>query len=139
MFNNKTIKQLQIEKYNGEYTWKFKNRRNKKTLNFLNGKKDGFCIYYFDNKNNSIKKKCEYNNDKLEGKYQEYYSNNHLKCEMNYVKGKKHGKYQRWFRNGKLFDESNYTNGKEDIEDNIEYNIEDIINDNMLNDLFDLI
>jgi antitoxin component YwqK of YwqJK toxin-antitoxin module len=71
------------------------------TVNYVNGKKNGVCTRYFttDGKTNgTLSSLCYYVNDKLEGKYIDYYSNNIIHIECYYVNNKKHGEYKEYYK-----------------------------------------
>ncbi len=71
------------------------------TVNYVNGKKNGECIRYFTSNgitNGDISSLCYYVNDKLEGKYIDYYSNNEIHIVCYYVNNKKHGEYKEYHK-----------------------------------------
>jgi hypothetical protein len=91
--------------------------KNEEIITFFNSKRNG--IYYefykfilkIDIKNEQynkqeisshtlLKNKYYYVNDKIEGKYENYYNNGNKKNECNYISGKKEGIYKEWDYNG---------------------------------------
>jgi len=66
-------------------------------------------------KNISSKDSLKYNqyqNEKKQGIWREYYENGKLKSESNFVKGKKEGLCKEWWKTGNLWTEGMYKNDK---------------------------
>ena len=114
-----------------------KNKELIKKINFINGKKNGLFLSFF-NKNDKNKKKilCYYKDDILDGEYYEFYYNQNIKIKCNYINdklndkfiknfllnklhiecnykdNKKEGIYKEYFKNGDIYIECNYNNDK---------------------------
>lgn len=101
-------------------TWLFFNEKGEliQEINYLNGKKNGYFIKYYEGKEKAIKEKYLYINDKIEGKSYIFYENGNIKRIENYKNGKIDGycidfnkenipeKIEN-YKNGKLIEEKN--------------------------------
>ncbi|MGI5846069.1 MAG: toxin-antitoxin system YwqK family antitoxin, partial [Alphaproteobacteria bacterium] len=70
--------------------------------------KNGLCFYF--TADGKLYKIANFLNNKLHGKYTEYYPNGKIKKEINYENNKKNGKYTEYYPNGKIKKETNFTN-----------------------------
>lgn len=82
-----------------------------KTMDFNNGRANGYEVEYFTT-NNTIYKKNLYKNGRLNGLSTHYHANGNIKGEYNYKDGVLNGLTKRYYSNGQLDDTGNYSNGK---------------------------
>jgi antitoxin component YwqK of YwqJK toxin-antitoxin module len=109
---SKTLAELKKEKYTGEYIWTFSNGKKRKQYNFIDGKKHGICIDYYNNNKNTINKKIEYQYDKYHGKYEIYNKKTGYIMQLtNYFNNVPDGEFKLWHDNGKLKEERIYQHG----------------------------
>lgn len=77
---------------------------------YVNVKKEGEWVYYFQN--GDLERKCTYKDDMLEGLYQSWQVNETLMTECMFVKDKKEGLCRRWDAKGNETREY-YENGEQ--------------------------
>jgi len=120
---------------NGEYKeWYSEGIQLKSQYNYINGKIEGKCIYWYSNgklkaiyyfidgmkngrmkewwKNGNLKFDIIYANDKYHGEYKVYFRNGQIKKQINYINGIPEGKGTEWYKNGNIrceYEWSNYT------------------------------
>lgn len=76
---------------------------------YKNGKKDG---EHFESMYSEGYFTCTYKNDKLEGKYNEFFASKTEKVEGQFINGKKEGKWQIFTPSGELIQKLDYKNDK---------------------------
>lgn len=109
---SKTLAELKKEKYTGEYIWTFSNGKKRRQYNFIDGKRHGICIDYYNNNKNTIHKKIEYQYDKYHGKYEIYNKKTGNIIQLtNYFNNVRDGEFKLWYDNGKLKEERIYKHG----------------------------
>ncbi|MCH7411201.1 hypothetical protein MM239_17525 [Belliella sp. DSM 111904] len=80
--------------------------------NYVNGKKDGVWVTFFEYLPQTIAIKETYKEDVLHGPYQEYYFEGILMTEVNYVNGKPDGDFKRFAGRNQVWEEGKFKNGR---------------------------
>jgi len=83
--------------------------------NFLEGKKEGIEQRFFED-GSSVSQ--EWENDRLHGKWEEWFGNGQKEIEKTYVDGKLNGQQYEWYKNGKLKFEESFSKGVQTGEKN---------------------
>lgn len=79
---------------------------------YVNGKKDGVWITYFNVRPAAIAIKETYKNGFLEGPYMEYDYDGTMMVEINYVNGKPDGSFKRFANNKMIWQEGQFDKGR---------------------------
>ena len=103
---NKTLRELTNKKYTGEYISYHNDGIIKAKYNFINGRKNGVCIFYYKS-NENVRKEINYVNNIKHGIYREFYHNGSLKIEQHYANGKLNGNYKEFNYNEKINERDN--------------------------------
>lgn len=81
------------------------------TIEYVNGKRDGYRKKWFEDGNLSYE--AQYVSNKLDGTARSWWSNGALRSESFISEGKLNGTQKQWYSSGQLFKELNIVNGKE--------------------------
>ncbi len=82
------------------------------TIDYLEGKKEGYFRKWFPNKVLSFE--AAYMNGQLHGTSKTWFKNGNLRSESNYVAGIAQGLQKQWYKSGAKFKELNLVDGREE-------------------------
>lgn len=93
--------------YQGKITWYYKNGQKKEVENYLDNKRNGLFLTYFED--GTLKTEGTYKNDEpfTGAFYDDYYN-----TLSSFKEGKKHGFFIQYNKNGKLITKQEYDEGK---------------------------
>ena len=95
----------------GEYIEYHSNGNVKSKVNYVDGKKQGEYLEYWE-LGRVLYIKANYEDGKLQGEYLEYHSNRNVNIRANYVDGKLQGEYLDYYYDGDFQLRKNYVDGK---------------------------
>ena len=83
----------------------------KSAIPYDDGAVDGTAIFYFDDQQHTVKAEVNFDDDLLDGDYQEVYSNGRKKAELSIDEGLLDGDAFYYYRNGQVKIEGRYKDG----------------------------
>ncbi|MCQ2250491.1 MAG: DUF3352 domain-containing protein [Bacteroidales bacterium] len=82
------------------------------SANYMQGYLNGKAYFYYNSNKETKLAEIDYNMDKIDGYYIEYFRNGNMKSKIEYKDGERHGDCQYFHENGKLRLTSKYKHGK---------------------------
>ncbi|MCQ2252961.1 MAG: toxin-antitoxin system YwqK family antitoxin [Bacteroidales bacterium] len=82
------------------------------TANYMQGYLNGKAYFYQDSRKQTLLAEVEYNMDKIQGYYIEYYPNGNMKAKIEYDKGVRNGECQYFWENGNVKMQMKYKKGE---------------------------
>ncbi len=80
--------------------------------NYMQGYLNGKAYFYYDSRKETKLAEVEFDMDKIDGYYVEYYRNGNMKSKIQYEDGRRHGECLFYYENGKLKLQSKYKKGE---------------------------
>lgn len=102
---------LNDQPYTGTAISRYKNGNNKEIIEYLDGKRHGKFIKYFEH--GSISFECFYESGKKHGKCYSWWKNGNLRSETNFKNGIAEGTQKQWYESGAKFKVLYLENGQE--------------------------
>ena len=100
------------EPFTGTSVGLYPNGKNKVSIDFLKGKKQGFYRKWFEG--GLLSFESEYVNGKKNGANKTWWRNGNLRSESYSVNGVSHGEQKQWYKSGAKFKVINIVKGKEE-------------------------
>ena len=113
--DEKTIKyegRITDNKVNNLWRSYYKSGNLKSAVNYKEGKVEGIAFFYYDDKNEVKLAEINYQEDLINGLYQEFYENGAQKAKLNYEEGKLNGNAEFYYKTGSIKIKGKYKNNK---------------------------
>ena len=82
------------------------------SANYMQGYLNGKAYFFYDSRKETKLADVDFNMDKIDGYFIEYYRNGNMKSKIQYEDGRRHGECIFYYENGKMKLQSKYKKGE---------------------------